>query len=299
MPKISKVLVLGCSGLVGHGISVHLLSEKFLIVGTTNKKNIKSTNKKLHIYNNIDLTKKKSFSKIIKIVKKHKIHAIIHSSALIPNKKRYNQKNYINDSIKINAFSFFELINICEKNNIKFLINISTPNVEKMSFDDLKKHHNFYIYTKYLAEKILLNHHNPKVKLVSLRIKSPYGYILNTKAVIPSFINSVIKKKKLILTGDINKRQVFTFTEDIGSACLNIFKKKLHGVANCVGKDLISIKNLSKNIEKIFKTKNSFNIKKIKLKELKIKNNLNKLNTPINLGLQKILNANQKFLIYK
>ena len=110
-----------------------------------------------------------------------------------------------------------------EISNIKFLINISTPNVEKISFDDLKKHHNFYIYTKYLAEKILLNHHHPKVKLVSLRIKSPYGYILNTKAVIPSFINSFIKKKKLILTGDINKRQVFTFTEDIGSACLNIF----------------------------------------------------------------------------
>lgn len=38
MPKISKVLILGCTGLVGHGISIYLLKKNFDIVGTSSKK---------------------------------------------------------------------------------------------------------------------------------------------------------------------------------------------------------------------------------------------------------------------
>ena len=62
------------------------------------------------------------------------------------------------------------------------------------------------------------------MNLISLRIKSPYGYILNTKAVIPVFINKAIKKEEITLKGNVSNEHNFTFTEDIGSACRNIFK---------------------------------------------------------------------------
>ena len=92
MTKISNVLVLGCTGLVGHGVSLYLVKKNFYVVGTANDKNIKSTNKNFKVYRNINLLNEKSFTKIESIIKKNKIQAIIHSAALVPNKLNYQSK---------------------------------------------------------------------------------------------------------------------------------------------------------------------------------------------------------------
>ena len=301
MTKISNVLVLGCTGLVGHGVSLYLVKKNFYVVGTANDKNIKSTNKNFKVYRNINLLNEKSFTKIESIIKKNKIQAVIHSAALVPNKLNYQSKNFFNDSVKINSLSFLNLYKISKKNNVNFLINISTPNVKNVDKIDLEIHHNFYIFTKYLAELFLSKLINSKTNIVSLRIKSPYGYILDTKAVIPNFIKKIINNQKLILKGNINKKQTFTFVEDIGSACEEIFKNNLTGVKNCFGTEQITIRNLANLIENVFS-------KKIKSKEFKnfryaskfsYKKNINILKTSLNEGLLKILKTNKNFEIFK
>ena len=295
MNKNSTILILGCSGLVGHGIALDLIKNGYKVIGTSYKTQIVSKHKRLKIYNNLDLGVLKNYSKINKIIIDHKVKTIIHSSALVPNKNRYNIKNFYQRAMQINYLSFIELYKLSLLNGVKFLINISTPNVENIEYENLRKHHNFYIFTKYLAEKFLLSLNNKKMNLISLRIKSPYGYILNTKAVIPAFINKVIKKKEITLMGNVNNEHNFTFTEDIGSACRSIFKKSPNGIVNCIGKEKVSIKNLAKIIENIFYKKRKI----FKNKKKIIKNNLNKLNTPLKDGLIKIISSNKKFLIFE
>ena len=115
MAKISRVLILGSTGLVGHGISSYLLQKNFYVFGTSNSKKIRSINSNFRLYKNINLTDPKSFFKINKIIKKNKIQAIINSAALIPNKLNYNKKYFYEKSIIINLFSYFELYKIIKK----------------------------------------------------------------------------------------------------------------------------------------------------------------------------------------
>lgn len=301
MPKLSRVLVLGSTGLVGHGISCYLVKKKFDVYGTSNKKKVKSINKRFKLFQNLDLRKINSYTKIDKIIKKNKIQAVINSAALVPNKSNYNKKNFFLDSISINVLSFLYLVKILKKNNVKYLINISTPNIDRLNFEDLENHHNFYIFTKYLAELYLPKISNSKIKIASLRIKSPYGYILNTKAVISNFVNRVRSGKKLILKGNINKKQIFTFVEDIGGSCEKIFKKNLTGVLDCVGNEMINIKNLAILINSIFKKKKTLKIiKNFNLvKKYKSKKNINPFNTPIKKGLLKVLKNKNNLEIFK
>ena len=301
MPKISKVLILGCSGLVGHGISIYLLKKNFIIIGTSSKKKIRSLNKNLKIYNNINLLNQSSFTKINKIVKVNKIQAIINCAALVPNKQKQKEKDFYTKSLIINSLCYNEIYKICEQNKIKFLINISTPNVQKINRENLWNYHNFYIFTKFLAEQYLSNLSNKKMNIVSLRIKSPYGYILNTKAVIPNFINTINKNKKIILQGNLTLKRSFTFVEDIGAACEKIFINKLNGIKYCLGTDQINIKNLSVLIKNICSNKkNFFKNDYINLfNSYKFKDNMNPEKTPIIVGLHKILNFNKKVKIFK
>lgn len=147
----------------------------------------------------------------------------------------------------------------------------------------------------------LSNLSNLKTNIVSLRVKSPYGYILDTKAVIPNFINRITKNKKIILNGEISKKKPFTFTEDIGAAIENIFRNNIKGVKNCIGCEQINIKNLSFLINEIFTKKNEIknNKKSNYIKKYKYKNNINSLKTPIKDGLLKILKNEKNFQIFK
>lgn len=301
MPKISRVLVLGSTGLVGHGISKYLIKKKINVYGTSNKKKVKSTNKRFKLFQNIDLKKIDSYNKIEKIIKKNNIQAVINSAALVPNKPTYNKKNFFLDSISTNLLSFLYLVNVLKKNNVRYLINISTPNVDTIDFQDLKNHHNFYIYTKYLAELYLLKISNLKIKITSLRIKSPYGYILNTKAVVSNFINRARNGKRLTLKGNINKKQSFTFVEDIGASCEKIFKQNLSGIFDCIGNDEISVKNLAILINSIFKKNQTIKIHKNfnSINKNKLKKNINLLSTPLKKGLLKIFKSENNLEIFK
>lgn len=300
MANISRVLILGCTGLVGHGIAVYLIKNKFKVYGTLNNKRVKSINNNFKIFENINLLNKKSFNKIDKIIKSHNIQAIIHSAALIPNKVNYKREKFYEESIQINSLSFLKLYKISNDNKVKFLINISTPNVEHLKKEDFENHHNFYIFTKYLAELFLSNFPKSKTKTISLRIKSPYGYILNTKAVIPNFISKSKSNKRLNLSGNINKKQTFTFVEDIGSACEKVFKNNLSGVQNCMGTEALTIKDLGNIIQRIFsKKKISVTNDKVPVTKYFYKGNINNSRTKIIDGLLKISKVKKNFQIFK
>ena len=69
--KISRVLVLGSSGVVGHGVSTDLIKNNYFVLGTSNKKKLFSSSINFLNTPNVDFNKKNFIKKIEKLIKNH------------------------------------------------------------------------------------------------------------------------------------------------------------------------------------------------------------------------------------
>ena len=237
--KIKRVLVLGSSGVVGHGVSTDLIKNNYYVVGTSNKKKLFSNSKNFINFANIDFSKKNFIKKIDKLIKKYKPQAIINCAALLPYKSSSAYRIQMN---RINYVSVIKILNLSKKNNLSFFINIGGHSIkEKLREKNLPRMQKFYFKTKNIIEKKILDKKS-KIKIVSLNILAPYGYILEETSLIPKFINQVKKGQNLNIFSDGSRKQIFTFSEDVGAACRYIFKNQLSGVMSFAGPDIITTK---------------------------------------------------------
>ena len=134
--KIIRVLVLGSSGVVGHGVSTDLIKNNYYVIGTSNKKKLFSSSKNFKNFANIDFGKKNFIKKIDNLIKKYKPQAIVNCAALLPYKSSSKFKTQMN---KINNESVVKILNLSKKNNLSFFINIGGHSIqeklrEKMSW---------------------------------------------------------------------------------------------------------------------------------------------------------------------
>ena len=306
--KNINILIVGSSGLVGNGIVRYYCSKKIKVVGISFTGKSKFKNIYFKEYKNINITSKESLKKIEQIIASHKINSIINCAALIPNKIKYKK---INKSLKkkmmnINSFSNLSLNQICKKYEVKYYIYLSTLRIS-MLYNIFKKSDvknnidNLYIYSKIVAEKLLNNlrtkKNNPKI--IILRITSPYGYLMNTNAIIPTVIKKIKSGRKIIVNGDGSRKQYLTFVEDIAKFSLKQIKKNCKsGTYNFFNPEAPSVKNVINSINKIFFKKNFFLVNYTKssnnsnhlIQKFKNKNIYNFKFTNLNSGL-KIINS--------
>ena len=250
-----KVLITGVSGLVGHGLAKYFLKKKYIVFGTTYKNSVKTDLKKLKRVSNFDITKKNSYKRLTKIIKK--IDYVIHVAAKIPAKEK---KNY--NFTKINYQGTKLLLDFCLKNNIKKFIFIST-----MSLANKKKFvKNNYLYSKIKAEKYCYKINKKKlIKISILRIKAPYGF-LSSNAVIPFFIKQMKQGKNLYLFSNGIRKQIFTFVSDIAKATEILFYKK-NLLNSLLGPEVVTMKYLARLVLKIFRKNKKQKIIYLKKKE--------------------------------
>ena len=251
--KIRRVLVLGSSGVVGHGVSTDLIKNKYYVLGTSNKKKLFSSKVNFKSFQNIDLSKKNFLKKIEKLIKDYKPQAIINCAALLP----YNSSNDYKIKMKrINNESVMKILNLSLKNDLSFFINIGGHSIqEKLREKNLSNLQKYYFKSKNIIEKKILNIKS-KTNIVSLNILAPYGYILEETSLIPKFINRVKKGQNINIFSDGSRKQIFTFSEDVGAACRYIFKNKLTGAISFAGPAVITTKFLAKTIVSVFAKKN-------------------------------------------
>jgi len=251
--KISRVLVLGSSGVVGHGVSTDLIKNNYFVLGTSNKKKLFSSSINFLNTPNVDFNKKNFIKKIEKLIKNHRPQAIINCAALLPNK---SSNAYRPQTNKINNESVMKILNLSIKNNLLFFINIGSHSIQKkLKEKNLPSVQKFYLRSKSIIEKKILNKKS-KTKVVSLNILAPYGYILEETSVIPKFINQVKKGQNINIFSNGSRKQIFTFSEDIGAACRHIFKNELTGAISFAGPAVITTKFLAKTIISVFSKKN-------------------------------------------
>ena len=74
-------------------------------------------------------------------------------------------------------------------------------------------------------------------------------------SLIPKFINQVKKGQNINLFSDGTRKQIFTFSEDVGAACRYIFRNELSGAISFAGPAVITTKFLAKTIISVFAKK--------------------------------------------
>lgn len=205
---------------------------------------------------------------------------------------KFDKLAYLNT----NYLSVIKLIKISENNKIPQFINISGSATSILN-ENLEDEYNFYLLSKKSMDLYIDNKKNVKKKIVlnTLKISAPYGYILNKATIFVNFLINAIKNKDITIFGDGNRKQVFTFSEDIGDCCLKLIKKKSSGSYYCMGNIAIKSKNLAKKIVKVLKSSSKIKILN-KFKEsdtsnvrlLKKIQNLNKNPTDLDRSLKMI-----------
>jgi nucleoside-diphosphate-sugar epimerase len=252
-----KVLVTGCTGLVGHGICLSLLSKGYEIWGTSRSK-IKSNHPFFHPVV-LDLENESSIGDLTKTL--DEVDIVIHNAAIIPGINKYSFEKYL----KINFTATIELINKSIETGIKQFIYISgspfsfqkETNYE-INEDSKYLPKNDYGVSKALSEINCLKHMNEdQILLCVFRFTAPYGYINKSKAVFSTFINNVKNDKPITLWGNGSRTQTFTFVEDIGEACSVSIEKKAKGIYTITGPEKISMKNLAKKVIEAFPSSKS------------------------------------------
>ena len=305
-----KVLITGCTGLVGHGICLTLLSKGYEVWGTSRTK-IESNHPLFHSVI-LDLENESSINELISIL--NEVDILIHNAALIPGVNKYSYQKYF----KVNFSASVNLIMKSLETGIKQLIYISgSPlSFQKEINQEIKENSlylpkNDYGTSKALSEIFCLQLINKnETPLCVLRFTAPYGYINNSKAVLSTFIDNVKKGKPITLWGSGSRTQTFTFVEDIGEACNRVINKKARGIFTITGPEKISMKNLARKVIQAFPRSNSkiiFENKtdpqeefSVSISTLKAKKELGFIpQYDISKGISKIANANDSIHFFK
>ena len=151
--------------------------------------------------------------------------------------------------------------------------------------ENLEDEYDFYLLSKKSMDLCIdaLKEVKKKITLNTLKISAPYGYVFNRPTIFVNFIKKAIEYKDLTIFGNGNRKQIFTFSEDVGNCCFELIKKKRSGSYYCMGNSPIKSKYLAKKIIKLFKSKS----------KIKILNKFNETDTANVRLLKKINNLNK------
>ncbi len=240
------ILVLGSTGCLGTSLEKILKKDKNVKYIGCNHSDIEITNKK----------------KLEDIIKKKKPNIIINTVALIGiNYCEENPKK----TMEVNAFSVFDLSQICKKKNIT-LVQISTHAVfdgtSKRPYheNDIPNPLNIYAYSKLVSEYFVKQ--NLK-KYFILRMPTMYGPRRNkTLGFVDKMINMMRQGKSLKIADD--RMDSPSYALNIAFKINKIIKSKNYGTYHMFDKGMISyyelIVEIAKKIRfkgKIKKAKNS------------------------------------------
>ncbi len=245
---MKKVLITGVTGLVGDGLARYFIERGYFVYGTSRKKR-QPWSPFLQVVP-LELHSTESIFSLKKIIEE--VDLVISNAATIG-----NELETMEGIIRINGLAVYDFLKIMENFPKKKFIYISgarSLSVSKYKFEEDTGYSNRDNYTtsKIVGEIIWRQFFlNEKVNVAALRISAPYGYVLND-AVIPRFIRKVLAKEDITLWGSGQRKQIFTFVEDIGYACELVLRKDAKGVFNVTGGAAISMKELAEVILEVF-----------------------------------------------
>lgn len=273
--KNKKLAIIGGSGLVGRHLVKHFGEKNILVLSSKKKKFFKF----------FDLNKEINETKFKKTL--HNIDTVVFCSSLTTE----NNKNKI---YKFNYINFLNFLRNFKKLDKK-LIYLSTTSVypkntnfkcdEKTRIFKNKMTGNFYSYTKYLAEKEIINIMKKKSFLI-LRIGAIYGLNSNSNF-LDRTLENLKNKKKILFQKPLSTKFNFLHIDQLVDCIEYMINKKKFGIYNIGNYKFITLDKLIKNIRNLYLNSN--------IQFLKEKNNTKPLKYFINFSISKLKNTNYKF----
>jgi nucleoside-diphosphate-sugar epimerase len=243
-----KILLLGSSGIVGDGIKRYLLDNGIIIYGTSRYPQEDCEN---FIPIQINLINQNSFNEICTYI--NKVDAIIYNAAILPSTNRGNGDFY--DSLELHVVllsRILEYINITDKKLIYIsgyrLANIDNEKlIENIPYNNKNSYFTTKLFGELLCNQFIINGNS---NIIVFRVSSPFGYVNSTNSVLPLFLNKILNSEDIQLIGRGERRQVFTFSEDIGHAALLAIKKDFSGFLTITSEYNFSMLELAESLKK-------------------------------------------------
>ena len=269
----NNVLITGGNGFIGSHLVEFLIKKNFNVI-SFDRYNIHNS---LGWLENSPYKKKikfiigdiRDYDSVYKALKGCK--SIIHLAALIG-----IPYSYISPSayLKTNVEGTYNVLEASKNLNIQNVIITSTSEVygtaykHKLSESDLVNAQSPYAASKIAADQLAISYNlsfNLPVKII--RPFNTFGPRQSFRAVIPTVISQILKKKKIKI-GNINATRDFIFVEDLCNAFY-----KIHQSQKCVGQIInvgsgkeISIKDLINKINFITSNNIKVNVERKRLR---------------------------------
>lgn len=233
-----SILVTGSAGFIGFHLSKKLSVQK-KVIGIDNLNNYYSVqlkkdrlkilqkSKNFKFYK-VDIT---NYRKLDKIIKKHNIKEIFHLAAQAG--VRYSIQNP-RQYLKSNIIGFFNVLEVCKNNKIKFLFYASSSSVYGNNKNlPLKEHYNtdapiqFYAATK-KSNEIMAHSYSSLygIKTIGFRFFTIYGAWGRPDMAYYKFAFDIQKNKKIKVFNFGKHTRDFTFIDDAIRMIIAIYKKK-------------------------------------------------------------------------
>lgn len=272
---MKNILITGVAGFIGFNVSKFFLEKKIKILGIDNLNNYYDKKLKLErleilkTYKNFDfikgdISKKKTFNDI-----NTKIDLVINLAAQVGVRfSKYKPEEYI----KSNISGFLNVINFCNKNNIKRIYFASSSSVYgNKKNHPYKESHNinkplqFYAITKATNELMAYAYSNLyNIKFTGFRFFTVYGPFGRPDMAIYKFSKKIYYEEPIEVYGDGNHLRDITYIDDIVIALYKVIKKdqsnakqKDYNIFNIGGGSKIKIIDIIRILEKLFNKKSN------------------------------------------
>ncbi len=272
--KSKNILVTGGAGFIGSHLVDKLIKEGYRAIVIDNLSSVRKENldKRAKFYN-IDIRN----PKIRQILKKENIDSIFHLAA-----KPIVESAYENpvETLEVNIMGTVNILESCRlEGNLKSIIVVSSdkaygknknlPYTEKTS---LAGDHPYDV-SKTAADLIAQTYFKTyNLPIVIARFSNTFGpRDIYFNRIIPGIFKSIIKNKELLIRSDGKMVREYVYVKDIVDGCINLVQKidKIKGEAfNFGSKNIFSVIELIKKIEKILNTKVNYKILNIAKNEI-------------------------------
>ena len=232
-----KILVTGANGFIGRHTVDYLIKNNYsdiygMIRTVTSNENTHTKYVKADLSGN-DLCRALSSSC-------GSLDAIVHVAACL------SKDNRDPELIQVNCHGMQSLIETAHQLGCKRFVYISgIPVIGKPIFHPITEGHptvpgTTYHASKLFGEHLLLLSDNNAINPIILRLPSPVGKGMNSKAILPTFINNCIAGRGIVLFGKGSRRQNYIDVRDICIAIELALQSRVCGVYNIANRRTIS-----------------------------------------------------------
>lgn len=262
-----KVIVTGGLGFIGSNLVHKLINEfKVYIIDnisySANFNNLDGIRKKDYHFYKIDLSKKKSFEKILFKIKPC---GIFHLAAETHVDRSIDKADsFIKSNIE-GTFNILEALKkYCKINRGIKLIHVSTdevygdiPKYKKSKETDTYKPSSPYAASKASSDHLVLAYNRTyKIPTIITNCCNNFGPRQFPEKLIPKLIVNILYNKNLPLYGNGSNQREWIYVDDHNEALIKIFKSGRIGETYNIGSGkILSNKQICKIILKIYKTK--------------------------------------------